>query len=71
MMRRLKRVIVGSTDLWTANPLQSVNYVECHDDMSLADELSTRPDRDGRHLQTRDVAANRLAATVIFTNWNG
>ncbi len=65
---RLKQVIVGSTDLWTAHPLQSVNYVESHDDMSLADELSTRPDRDGRRLQTRDVAANRLAATVIFTS---
>lgn len=67
-LSRLKQVIVGSTDLWTANPMQTVNYVESHDDMSLADELSTRPDRDGRHLQTRDVAANRLAATVIFTS---
>lgn len=65
---RLREVIVGSTNLWTAHPLQSVNYVESHDDMALADELSTRPDRDGRHLQTRDVAANRLAATVIFTS---
>lgn len=65
---RLRQVIVGSTDLWTAHPLQSVNYVESHDDMALADELSTRPDRDGRILQTRDVAANRLAATVIFTS---
>ncbi len=65
---RMKQVIVGSTDLWTANPMQTVNYVESHDDMALADELSTRPDRDGRHLQTRDVAANRLAATAIFTS---
>ncbi len=67
-LNRLKQVIVGSTDLWTANPMQTVNYVESHDDMALADELSTRPDRDGRHLQTRDVAANRLAATVVFTS---
>lgn len=67
-LERLRQVIVGSTDLWTAHPLQSVNYVESHDDMSLADELSSRPDRDGRHLQERDVAANRLCATVIFTS---
>ena len=65
---RMKQVIVGSTDIWTANPMQTVNYVESHDDMSLADELSTRPDRDGRRLQERDVAANRLTATVIFTS---
>jgi len=65
---RMKQVIVGSTDLWTANPMQTVNYVESHDDMALADELSTRPDRDGRRLQERDVAANRLTATVIFTS---
>jgi pullulanase len=67
-LERLRQVIVGSTDLWTANPLQTVNYVESHDDMALADELSTRPDRDGCRLQTRDVAANRLAATVVFTS---
>lgn len=67
-LNRLRQVIVGSTDLWTAEPVQAVNYVESHDDMALADELSTRPDRDGRRLQTRDVAANRLAATVIFTS---
>ncbi len=67
-LNRLRQVIVGSTDLWTANPMQTVNYVESHDDMALADELSTRPDRDGRRLQSRDVAANRLAATVIFTS---
>lgn len=67
-LERLTQVIAGSGDLWTANPMQSVNYVESHDDMALVDELSTRPDRDGRRLQTRDVAANRLAATVTFTS---
>jgi pullulanase/glycogen debranching enzyme len=65
---RLKQVILGSTELWTDNPLQSVNYVESHDDMSLMDELTTAPDRDGRRLQPRDVAANRLSATVLFTS---
>ncbi len=64
----LKRAIVGSVDNWTANPVQAVNYVESHDDMSLADELSTRPDRDGRPLQEMDVAANRITATLLFTS---
>lgn len=67
-LERLRKVLTGSGELWTANPMQAVNYVESHDDMSLADELTTRPDRDGRRLQTRDVAANRLTATVLFTS---
>ena len=64
----LQRNIFGSVDTWAANPLQPVNYVESHDDMALADELCTRPDRDGRNLQEMDVAVNRLAATVLFTS---
>ncbi len=64
----LKKNIVGSVETWAANPLQPVNYLESHDDMALADELSTRPDRDGRKLQPNDVAVNRLAATILFTS---
>ena len=64
----LQKNIMGSVDTWAANPLQPVNYLESHDDMALADELCTRPDRDGRSLQDMDVAVNRLAATVLFTS---
>jgi pullulanase/glycogen debranching enzyme len=64
----MKKVIAGSTELWTANPLQSVNYVESHDDMALADVLSSRPDKDGRHLNEFDAQMNRLAATLVFTS---
>ncbi len=64
----VKKVIAGSTELWTANPLQSVNYVESHDDMALADVLSSRPDKDGRHLDEFDAQMNRLAATMVFTS---
>ena len=64
----VKKVILGSTDLWTANPLQSVNYVESHDDMALADVLSSRPDKDGRVLTEFDAQMNRLAATMVFTS---
>ncbi len=65
---RLKRAILGSVDIWTANPMQSVNYLESHDDMALMDEISTVPGRDSRRLLSRDVAANRLATTVLFTS---
>jgi pullulanase/glycogen debranching enzyme len=64
----LQKNIMGSVETWAANPLQPVNYLESHDDMALADEFCTRPDRDGRSLQDMDVAVNRLAATVLFTS---
>jgi len=64
----VKKVITGSTEIWTASPLQSVNYVESHDDMALADVLSMRPDKDGRHLSDEEARMNRLAATMVFTS---
>lgn len=64
----LKKNILGSVETWASDPLQPVNYLESHDDMALADELCTRPDRDGRKLQPNDVAVNRLAATILFTS---
>jgi pullulanase len=65
---RLRQVIFGSVETWAANPRQPVNYVESHDDMALADELSTAPRHDGRILIEADVKANRLAATILFTS---
>ena len=64
----LQKNIFGSVDTWAADPLQPVNYLESHDDMALADELSTAPGRDGRNLLENDAAINRLAATVLFTS---
>lgn len=64
----MKKIIAGSTEIWTDNPLQSVNYVESHDDMAVADVLASRPDKDGRNLTEFDAQMNRLAATLIFTS---
>ena len=64
----LQKKIVGSVDTWSAHPMQSINYIESHDDMALVDEFSSRPDKDGRNLDEKDVAANRLAATIVFTS---
>lgn len=63
-----KRVIVGSTENWTDNPLQAVNYVESHDDMALVDEMSLRPDKNGRYVQSYEVSMNKIAATTLFTS---
>lgn len=64
----MKKVITGSTEIWTDNPLQSVNYVESHDDMALADVLSSSPDKDGRNLTEFDAQMNRISATLVFTS---
>lgn len=64
----LKKQILGSVELWAADPRQTINYLESHDDRTLADELCTRPDQHGRFLQENDVRANRLAATILFTS---
>ncbi|HMP75137.1 MAG TPA: alpha-amylase family glycosyl hydrolase [Kiritimatiellia bacterium] len=64
----MKKVITGSTEIWAANPLQAVNYVESHDDMALADELSLRPDRNGKYATAYEAGMNKLAVTVLFTS---
>jgi pullulanase len=62
------KAIRGSVDLWTARPLQSVNYLESHDDMCLTDELSDDPQKDGSKLTEALAARSRLGATLIFTS---
>jgi pullulanase len=64
----LKKGIFGSVNTWAINPLQPVNYLESHDDMAFVDEISSNPKQDGRKLNNRDVAMNRLAATILFTS---
>lgn len=66
---RVKQVIAGSTEIWTANPLQAVNYVESHDDMALVDELSGSPNHDGRNVTDDEARMNRLCAAVLFTSF--
>lgn len=65
----VKKVIAGSTEIWTANPLQAVNYVESHDDMALVDELSGAPNHDGRNVTDDEARMNRLTASVLFTSF--
>lgn len=64
----LRGAIFGSVATWAQNPLQPVNYLESHDDMAFADEISSAPNHDGRQLTAADAALNRLAATILFTS---
>ena len=63
----LQNSLFGSVNTWALNPLQPVNYLESHDDMAYIDEITSNPGQDGRKLNDRDVALNRLAATILFT----
>lgn len=64
----MKKAIRGSVESWTTHPLQSVNYMESHDDLSLTDELSNNPGNDGRELSYRDERIHKLASTMIFSS---
>ena len=64
----LQNSLFGSVATWALNPLQPVNYLESHDDLAFMDEISGNSGQDGRQLNDRDVALNRLAATILFTS---
>lgn len=50
---------------WAKNPVDIVNYVSCHDNLTLWDKLSvSRPDASKEEL----LAMNRLATTIVFTS---
>lgn len=67
-VEKVKQAIRGSVENWTRHPLQSVNYMESHDDHSLVDELTLNPGHDGRVLSDRDERVHKLAATLIFSS---
>lgn len=48
---------------WRANDYGVINYMSCHDNLTLFDKLRlSRPDADTEHL----IAMNRLGAAVVF-----
>ena len=50
---------------WAKNPTDIVNYVSCHDNLTLWDKLTiSRPDAD----EKEKLAMNRLAASIVFTS---
>ena len=50
---------------WAKNPVDTVNYVSCHDNLTLWDKLTiSRPDAT----REEKIAMNRLAAAIVFTS---
>lgn len=60
----LQKCFLGLPD-WCADPAQSINYVSCHDNMTLFDRLivSTPEETSGDH-----VRMNKLAAVIYMTS---
>lgn len=59
-------LLKGSVDYWTSHPLESINYVESHDDYTLTDYLTRRPDHNGSYPSDLDIKRNLLCAAAIF-----
>ncbi|MGN0670748.1 MAG: alpha-amylase family glycosyl hydrolase, partial [Oscillospiraceae bacterium] len=52
-----------SEEFWTKNPAQTINYVECHDNLTLFDKLKISLNNAGSE---RIVSAEKMSATLIF-----
>lgn len=52
-----------SDDFWTKNSAQTINYVECHDNLTLYDKLRISLNNAGSE---RVIAAEKMSAALIF-----
>lgn len=68
---RIKFGVVGAcshpqvtyAEPWAKSPIQSINYVSAHDNLTLWDKIATSNKEDSR--ETR-VAMNKLSASIVF-----
>lgn len=60
--------IAGAIDDFTASPLETLNYVECHDNHTLWDRLQLSTQSDPGVSEADRKAMNRLAAAILFTS---
>ena len=52
-----------SDNFWTKSPAQTINYVECHDNLTLYDKLRISLNNAGSE---RVLAAEKMAAALVF-----
>lgn len=60
--------IAGSIDDFTDAPVESINYVECHDNHTFWDRLVISTSEDPRLTDADRRAMNRLGAAILFTS---
>jgi pullulanase len=64
----VKLGIRGSVDDFTESPLETINYVECHDNHTLWDRLVISTIDDATVTDADRRAMDKLAAAIIFTS---
>ncbi|MCI0665291.1 MAG: type I pullulanase [Acidobacteria bacterium] len=64
----VKTGICGSIDDFADSPLESINYIECHDNHTLWDRLVISTIDDARITDAQRRAMDKLAAAIIFTS---
>ncbi|MBI4853803.1 MAG: type I pullulanase [Acidobacteria bacterium] len=67
-IEKIKIGIVGSTEDFTDNPQESLNYVECHDNHTFWDRLMISTFDDSSLTDADRRAMARLGAAILFTS---
>ncbi|MBS1810721.1 MAG: type I pullulanase [Acidobacteria bacterium] len=64
----VKTGILGSVDSFAASPLETINYIECHDNHTLWDRLLISTIHDASITDGDRRAIDKLGAVVLFTS---
>jgi pullulanase len=67
-IEEVKRGILGSIDDFAAAPIESINYVECHDNHTFWDRLLISTYDDSNLTDAERRAMDKLGAAIIFTS---
>ena len=67
-IEKIKIGILGSTQDFTDNPQESLNYVECHDNHTFWDRLMISTLDDSNLTDADRRAMDRLGAAILFTS---
>lgn len=64
----VRKGIAGSIDDFTDSPLETINYVECHDNHTLWDRLQMSTQNDSSISEADRKSMDRMAAAMLFTS---
>lgn len=59
-----KEKLTKSKEAWASSPEQCINYVSCHDNLTLWDKIATS---NADNSEEDRIAMNKLAASIVFT----
>lgn len=65
---RCKGAILGGVAAWTDSPSECVNYIECHDNHTLADRIALTTPPETRVGYRQRMEMNLMGAVALFTS---